>query len=380
MENVKGQFEKGKRAAAIGEKRMFGGKEYVKTATGWRPVGKGKKAGGGEDSVPKASGPIGGYKVEAGHSVTTDEGHHGTVKHQDETHTYIEHKTADGKSKVSKVKNEDLEANVKGGKWQHHTPVKQEEKKEEKKEKKEKKGSEGKVIGKRKDGSPIYENVNKNLSIDDEKDETTHTQAQFDRHINGVGGWGGGYDVTHKGKKVSYKELADKLKPGESTKVTLTHNFAKKRQTVMDERGKPVFFEQSHKTDKPLTISKDEKGQVTYTIDHHSKSNHSFEKPKVSQNSWDKEEGKTPIDVKNGKIIYKEGNNDKANKMFDTLDKKGEGTLFTAENSKGESLELDKMDDGRYRVYNVDSDKERFFKNKEDFAKHAHSKLDWEQN
>lgn len=33
-------FEKGGKAAVIGEKRVFGGKDYIKTAKGWRPVGK----------------------------------------------------------------------------------------------------------------------------------------------------------------------------------------------------------------------------------------------------------------------------------------------------------------------------------------------------
>lgn len=35
-------FEKGKKAATIGEQRTFGGKEYIKVASGWRLVGKNK--------------------------------------------------------------------------------------------------------------------------------------------------------------------------------------------------------------------------------------------------------------------------------------------------------------------------------------------------
>lgn len=33
-------FEKGGKAAVLGEKRTFGGKDYIKTSKGWRPVGK----------------------------------------------------------------------------------------------------------------------------------------------------------------------------------------------------------------------------------------------------------------------------------------------------------------------------------------------------
>lgn len=35
-------FEKGGKKANVGEVRKFGGKDYIKTASGWRPVGKNK--------------------------------------------------------------------------------------------------------------------------------------------------------------------------------------------------------------------------------------------------------------------------------------------------------------------------------------------------
>jgi hypothetical protein len=115
------KIEKGKEGAAIGTIKEMGGRPYIKTAQGWKYHGKGTGAKAQEHA--QGSGHAA-FKVAAGHKITTDEGQTGTVKHVDETHTYIEHKTGDNKKdKVSKVKNEDVESNIKAQKWEHHVPA-----------------------------------------------------------------------------------------------------------------------------------------------------------------------------------------------------------------------------------------------------------------
>lgn len=117
-------LEKGKEKAPIGTIKKFGGRDYIQTAGGWKYHGK----GGGGKAQDEGGKQKGATKFEAGHKITQEDGHTGTVKHQDETHTYVEHKLKDGKTKVSKVKNEDMEANVKAGKWEHHIPAGQAQK------------------------------------------------------------------------------------------------------------------------------------------------------------------------------------------------------------------------------------------------------------
>lgn len=114
-------LEKGKKQGApVGTIKDMGGRPYIKTAEGWKYHGKGEGAKAQENAASSGHAQ---FKVGAGHKITTGEGVTGTVKHQDATHTYLEHKKEDGKTKVSKIKNEDVESNVKTGKWEHHIPA-----------------------------------------------------------------------------------------------------------------------------------------------------------------------------------------------------------------------------------------------------------------
>ena len=106
-------FEKAKKGAPIGTKKMFGGREYIKTATGWKYSGK----GGGKKAQEHAAGakghsqPAGGNKGAAqqpphvGKTITAPDGTKGKIAHQDNDSAYVS--TDDGKT--HKVPNDHLE-------------------------------------------------------------------------------------------------------------------------------------------------------------------------------------------------------------------------------------------------------------------------------
>lgn len=97
-----------------------------------------------------------------GDKVTTKEGVGGDVRQRDETHTYIEHKDEEGKIKVSKIKNEDLDSKIAAGHYAHHKPTNV-IKKSETDEAFDQliKGGEGSkggnIIGHTRSGKPVYE-------------------------------------------------------------------------------------------------------------------------------------------------------------------------------------------------------------------------------
>lgn len=102
----------------------------------------------------------------AGDIITTKDGIGGSVKHRDETHTYIEYDhEADGKKlkKISKIKNDDVDSKIAAGHYTHHKPtnVKKDDLKKGEESELEKAGEGskgGKVIGHTKSGKPIYDN------------------------------------------------------------------------------------------------------------------------------------------------------------------------------------------------------------------------------
>lgn len=114
------ELNKAKVTAQLGTIKKFGGRDYIKTTSGWKYHGKG---GGEKAQDHKATAAGGGMKVGEGSHITTKEGAHGVVSKVDETHTHIEHTDMEGKKKISKVKNEDMASKIASGDFAHSVPA-----------------------------------------------------------------------------------------------------------------------------------------------------------------------------------------------------------------------------------------------------------------
>jgi hypothetical protein len=204
-----------------------------------------------------------------GDKVTTKEGVGGDVRQRDETHTYIEHKDEEGKTKVSKIKNEELDGKIATGNFTHHKPTNVIKKSETDEVFDELiKGGEGskggKVIGHTKSGKPVYEAASKDVKGKTFEEVLAHPEGK--KLIEGIEG----LDSKRADHKPLYKDYQDQLKKKHSYEYKSDEwdkADQKKESNTDDHDPETPHFKQGDKvtdkkTGKTHTVISHEKGSL----------------------------------------------------------------------------------------------------------------------